>query len=168
MREISLPELSIRPFHLLDQEWAVLVGGTLEHSNPMTVSWGGMGTLWNRPVVTIYVRPNRYTYELIEANREFTLNFLDSEEREALDVCGTVSGRGEDKWKLAGLVPERSARISTPRVSSARLLFECRVLAHLDLDPERFVDPNLKQLYPLFDYHRIYFGEALFAGERSA
>lgn len=168
MREIPPTELSIRPFQLLDQEWAILVGGTEERSNPMTVSWGGMGTLWNRPVVTVYVRPNRYTYEFLEANREFTLNFLGPEGREALDVCGTVSGRGANKWELSGLVPGKSSRISTPRVSTARLLFECRILAHLDFDPTRFVEPSLEKLYPLSDYHRVYFGEALLAAENSA
>jgi flavin reductase (DIM6/NTAB) family NADH-FMN oxidoreductase RutF len=167
MREISPPDLNIRPFHLLDQEWAVLVGGTADRSNPMTVSWGGAGTLWNRSVVTVYVRPTRYTYELLEANREFSLNFLGAEGREALDICGTVSGRGEDKWKLSGLVPDKSSRISAPRVSTARLLFECRILAHLDFDPKRFIEPGLNKLYPLSDYHRVYFGEVLFAAERS-
>lgn len=166
MQEISLSELSIRPFHLLDKEWAILVGGNPQ-PNPMTVSWGGMGTLWNRPVVTIYVRPTRYTYELLEAHREFTLNFLGPEGRGALDVCGSVSGRHEDKWKLSGLVPENSRRIGVPRVSTARLLFECRVLAHVDLDPTRFIEPAIDKLYPLSDYHRAYFGEVLLAAEQS-
>jgi len=167
MRELSLSELCIRPFHLLDQEWAILVGGNAEHSNPMTISWGGLGTLWNRSVVTVYVRPNRYTYELLESNPEFTLNFLNSNEREALDVCGTVSGRGTDKWVLAGLVAEKSCRIAVPRVATAKLLFECRILAHLDFDPARFVEPALNELYPLSDYHRAYFGEVLLAAEQS-
>ena len=28
----------------------------------MTISWGGMGTLWDKPVVTVYVKLCRYTY----------------------------------------------------------------------------------------------------------
>jgi flavin reductase (DIM6/NTAB) family NADH-FMN oxidoreductase RutF len=164
MREVPLSELSVRPFTLLDRQWAILVGGA-ERPNPMTVSWGGMGTLWNRPTVTIYVRPTRYTYELLEAHREFTLNFLADEGRAALNVCGSVSGRDQDKWKLSGLVRENSQRVRVPRIAGARLLFECRVLAHVDIDPSRFVDSSLNKLYPLSDYHRVYFGEVLLVGE---
>lgn len=43
----------------------------------MTISWGGLGTLWNKPVVTIYVKPIRYTYEFMENNEFFTISFYD-------------------------------------------------------------------------------------------
>lgn len=165
MRRIEPAELSVRPFHLLDKEWAILVGG-VERPNPMTVSWGGMGTLWNRPTLTIYVRPTRFTYQLLEADREFTLNFLGSDAREAMNVCGTASGKTEDKWKLSGLSQEPSERVRVPRVQGANLLFECRILAHVDIDPARFIDASIDRLYPLSDYHRVYFGEILLAATR--
>ena len=47
-------------------QWALLTAGQKEHFNMMTISWGGMGTLWNKPVVTVYVKPFRYTYEFME------------------------------------------------------------------------------------------------------
>jgi flavin reductase (DIM6/NTAB) family NADH-FMN oxidoreductase RutF len=165
MRELDPQDLTLRPFHLLDKEWAILVGGADRH-NPMTVSWGGFGTLWNRAMVTVYVRPTRFTYELLEVHREFTLNFLDSDARDAMNVCGTRSGRSEDKWQLSGLVQEPAARVQVPRVKGAKLVLECRVAAYSDLDPTQFVDPSIRRLYPLSDYHRIYFGELLFAAER--
>jgi flavin reductase (DIM6/NTAB) family NADH-FMN oxidoreductase RutF len=166
MREVPLSELSVCPFTLLDQQWAILVGG-VERPNPMTVSWGGLGTLWNRPTLTIYVRPTRHTFHLLEAHREFTLNFLGEPGRAALNVCGNVSGRDQDKWKISGLVQENSQRVRVPRIAGARLVFECRVLAHVDVDPTRFVDSSLDKLYPLSDYHRVYFGEVLFVGENA-
>ena len=49
MKRVAVEDLSFRPFHLLDREWALLVAGS-GRPNPMTVSWGGFGTLWNRPV----------------------------------------------------------------------------------------------------------------------
>lgn len=165
MRHLDPQNLTLRPFQLLDKEWAILVGG-VERPNPMTVSWGGMGTLWNRPMVTIYVRPTRFTYGLLEAHREFTLNFLDSDARDAMNVCGTESGRSEDKWKLSGLLPEPAERVQVPRVKGARLVFECRIAAYSDVDPSRFIDPSIGRLYPLSDYHRIYFGEVLSVAER--
>jgi flavin reductase (DIM6/NTAB) family NADH-FMN oxidoreductase RutF len=160
MFEVALSELEVRPFTLLDKEWAIIVAGKTQ-PNPMTVSWGGMGTLWSRPVVTIYVRPTRYTFEKLNSHPEFTLNVLPPERRSALEVCGSCSGRDHDKWARSELTQEPSTHIAVPRVKEARLAFECRVLSHADVDPRHFLEPKLEKLYPLLDYHRIYFGEVL-------
>ncbi len=160
MHGLDPVDLSIRPFQLLDQEWALLVAGS-ERPNPMTVSWGGFGTLWNRPVATVYVRPTRFTFGLLDAHPEFTLNFLPESRRPALELCGTVSGRDVDKWKAADLEPLPSERIAVPRVAGAVLSLECRVLATVDIDPARFLDPAIEKLYPARDYHRAFLGEVL-------
>jgi len=160
MHKLNFTDLSIRPFHLLDQQWALLVGGSAR-PNPMTVSWGGFGTLWNRPLVTVYVRPTRFTFGLLDAHPEFTLNFLPETHRPALELCGTASGRDTDKWKATGLEPVASERIAVPRVAGADLSFECRVLSTIDIDPERFLDPAIEHLYPGHDYHRAFLGEVL-------
>lgn len=160
MKEIDPKELSLRPFQLLNEQWALLVSG-VERPNPMTVSWGGLGTLWNRPVVTVYVRPTRHTRSCLEQSHEFTLNFMPPAERHALDVCGRLSGRDQDKWQPAGLRPEPAMRVRVPRVAGAQLVFECRVLTSLDFVPGRFLDPSLHALYEARDYHRVYFGHLL-------
>ncbi len=152
----------LRPFHILDEEWALLVGGH-ERPNPMTVSWGGLGTLWNRPVATIYVRPTRHTFDLLNVHPEFTLCFLPPAMKAALDLCGSCSGRDTDKWAAAGLRPEPSAAVAVPRVAGASLVLEGRVLATLDLDPTRFLDPTIESLYPQRDYHRAFIGEVVAA-----
>ncbi len=36
-------------FAQFDKKWALLCAGTKDHHNAMTISWGGMGTLWNKP-----------------------------------------------------------------------------------------------------------------------
>ncbi len=160
MRRIEPAELTLKPFEILDREWALLVGGA-EKPNPMTVSWGGLGTLWQRPVATVYVRPTRHTWTLLNGCRAFTLNFLPQQLRPALQLCGSRSGRDLDKWAAAGLSPEPSSEISVPRVGGARLALECRTLATLDFDPARFVEPAIESLYPQKDYHRLFFGEVL-------
>ena len=162
MRRCEPAELKLRPFHLLDEEWALLVAGR-ERPNPMTVSWGGFGTLWNRPVVTVYVRPTRFTFGLLEAWPEFTLNVLPPALKGALELCGRTSGRDLDKWTAAGLSPEPAAAVAVPRVAGARLALECRVLSSVDLDPARFLDPAIERLYPLRDHHRIFLGEVVAA-----
>lgn len=160
MKRIEIAELTLKPFHILDKEWALLVAGSAK-PNPMTVSWGGFGTLWNRPVATVFVRPTRYTFGLLNAEPEFTLNFLPQALRPALDLCGSRSGRDTDKWAAAGLEAEPSAEVGAPRVRGARLVLECRVLATLDLDPSRFLEPAIEALYPSKDYHRVYLGDVL-------
>jgi flavin reductase (DIM6/NTAB) family NADH-FMN oxidoreductase RutF len=160
MRKIEPAALTLKPFHLLDEEWALLVGGR-ERPNPMTVSWGGFGTLWNRPMATVYVRPTRHTCNKLLEHREFTLNFLPPEMKAALELCGAKSGRDIDKWAAAGLEPVKSERVAVPRVDGARLVLECRTLATLDFDPARFLDPAVDKNYPKKDYHRLFFGEVL-------
>ena len=63
-------------FHIFDKQWALVTAGTLKHYNTMTISWGGLGTLWSRPVATVYVKPIRYTYQFLEKNEYFTVSFF--------------------------------------------------------------------------------------------
>lgn len=164
MKRTDIGDLALRPFHILDKEWALLVAGK-ERPNPMTVSWGGFGTLWNRPMVTVYVRPTRHTFGLLNAHPEFTVNFLPEALRSALDVCGSRSGRNTDKWAAAGIAPEPSGTVEVPRVRGSRLVLECSVLGTVDLDPSRFLDAAIGDLYPAHDYHRAYLGQVLAAWE---
>ena len=62
-------------FRKFDKQWALVTAGTPEHYNTMTISWGGLGTLWRRPVATVYVKKNRYTFEFMEQNDYFTVSF---------------------------------------------------------------------------------------------
>lgn len=160
LTKIQPAALALHPFDLLDSTWALLVAGT-DKPNPMTVSWGGMGTLWNRPVVTVYVRPTRYTWQLLNGHPEFTLNFMPDSFRKALNICGRYSGADTDKWAKANLTAEASESVAVPRVQGAMLAIECRTLAFQDFDPGRFLRPEIEENYPRKDYHRIFWGEAL-------
>ena len=160
MRRISPQELIVTPFTIFDRQWALLVAGG-DRPNPMTVSWGGFGTLWNRPVATVYVRPTRFTFSLLGEEPVFTLNFLPEAHRAALNLCGAVSGRDTDKWEAAGLHRVPGETVRTPRVAEAELSLECRALATVDLDPAQFLDPAIGDLYPRRDYHRVFIGQIL-------
>jgi flavin reductase (DIM6/NTAB) family NADH-FMN oxidoreductase RutF len=109
------------------------------------------------------VRPTRHTWTLLNGHPEFTLNILPAAQRAALELCGSRSGRDLDKWAAAGLTPQASERVAVPRVAGARLSFECRVLATMDVDPARFLDPAIEKLYPGKDYHRVFLGEVVAA-----
>ena len=162
MRRIDPKEISLRPFAALDDDWALLASGA-DKPNLMTVSWGGFGTLWNRPVVTVYVRPTRFSYGLLNGHPEFTLNFMPDSRRDALELCGATSGIDTDKWAAAKLTPLAPESVKVPRVAEAGLSFECRILAAFDFDPARFFDKTILEQYPGKDFHRAFVGQVLAA-----
>ena len=55
---MNLRDFKLAPLYTLDKEWALVTVGDKNKYNTMTVSWGGLGTLWHKPVVTIYIRLN--------------------------------------------------------------------------------------------------------------
>ena len=71
-------------FNIFDKEWALVTAGILENYNTMTISWGGLGTLWGKPVATVYVKPCRYTHSFMEQNDFFTVSFYPEQYRQAL------------------------------------------------------------------------------------
>lgn len=104
-KKVQLSELKFNPFTLIGKGWMLLTGGNKEKFNTMTASWGQLGVLWNKDILTCYIRPNRYTYEFIENGSCFTASFLGEEYRDALKFCGANSGRDCDKAKEAGITP---------------------------------------------------------------
>ena len=69
----------INPFEKFNNEWALVTAGTKDNFNSMTISWGSFGTLWFKKVITIYIRPDRYTFKFLEENDTFTISFYDEE-----------------------------------------------------------------------------------------
>ncbi len=154
--EISPGALQGNPFELIGKEWMLITAGNADKMNTMTASWGGLGVLWNKPVAFAFVRPTRYTYDFLEQEDHFTLSFYGEEYREALTLCGRVSGRDGNKIAKAGLTP--CSDEAAPYFSEARLVLFCRKIAAQDLDPKGFIDPAIAGHYDN-DYHRVYVGE---------
>ena len=63
-------------FRMIGDEWALVTAKKDGQVNTMTVSWGGMGVLWGKEVATIYIRPQRYTKEFIDAGEMVTMSFF--------------------------------------------------------------------------------------------
>ena len=83
MKEISVEELKLNPSTLIGKEWALLTAGNKDGYNTMTVSWGQMGELWNKPTTVVYIRPQRYTKEFVDKSDYYTLSFLPDGHRDA-------------------------------------------------------------------------------------
>lgn len=99
---INLDELFVQK---LSNNWALVASGTTDNYNVMTVNWGGIGFLWNKPVIFIFIRPERYTYEFIEKYDYFSLSFLKDDFSKVHEICGMKSGRYINKAKEADLKP---------------------------------------------------------------
>ena len=89
--------MKINPFDKFNKDWALVTAGDINHFNSMTISWGSMGTIWGKDVITIYVRPDRYTFEFLKQYDTFTVSFYDQQYRPALDIMGSKSGRDINK-----------------------------------------------------------------------
>lgn len=167
LHRIDPKSIHDNPFSLIGDQWALITAGDRESYNTMTASWAGLGVLWHKPVVTVYVRPQRYTYEFMENSEYFTLTFFaPGEHREALNLCGTKSGRELDKFSAAGLTPAFSA-CGAPYVSEGELVLVCRKLYAQDLEEGCFLDPDpIEKNYPNRDFHRMYVGEIIDALRR--
>ena len=155
--EIIKPEEFQRGvFKTIRRDWLLLTAGVPGDYNTMTVSWGGLGVLWNRFVATVYVRPQRYTYEFMEKYDTFTLSAYPERSRDMLMLCGTKSGRDCDKADECRLVPKEYE--GGVYFEGADLVIACKKLYFSDLDSRNFLDPSIMDNYPENDFHRMYIG----------
>lgn len=157
-KSISPYDLSANPFCSFDRQWTLItIRGKDGRVNPMTASWGGFGIMWNKPVVTCYVRPQRYTYDLLCDTDSFSLCFLGEQYREALQLCGRVSGRDCDKLAETGLTA--ALDLDTPYIEQSELVLTCRTLLCQQLDPDCFLDPTIDEKFYNGDHHYMYIAE---------
>lgn len=146
-------------FSQFNDRWALVCAGTAEKHNAMTISWGGMGTLWGKPVVTVYVKPCRYTYQFMNDNEYFTVNFFPEEYRKALTVMGSLSGKYTDKETEAGLKVKDLGEAVTFEEASVTMV--CRKIYWQDLDPANMPAEVVKKQYVTEAPHRMFIGEVV-------
>lgn len=99
--------------------------------NSMVIGGGTLGSCWNKPVFTVYVRTGRFTCEQLASNPEFSINVpTGASDQKIITICGGKSGRSTDKVKEAGLTLVDPEIISVPGIKEFPLTFECRVIYH--------------------------------------
>ena len=156
MKTVSPFELPDNFFKALCDEW--MLGTAVDKSgkvNTMTASWGGFGYMWARPVALCVIRPQRYTNEFAKEADIITLSFLEDGNREALKLCGTVSGRDRDKIAEAGL--EVIKEDGYAYFAQSRLTFVGRKIYVDKMKEECFLDKKIiDEKYPKRDYHDVY------------
>lgn len=118
---------------LLNPEPPVLVScGPLDKPNLITVGW--CGTICTQPsMLSISVRPERYSYDLIKDSGEFVVNLPTEPLARAVDWCGVKSGRDVDKFASMNLHAAPAAKVGTVLLEESPLNLECKVTQRIPL-----------------------------------
>lgn len=129
--------------------------------NIMTIGWGQVGIMWQKPVFVVPVRLSRYSHQLMEEVGEFTVcvpsdtSCMSSE----LAVCGSKSGRDMDKAKELGLTLVPSKKVKVPNIEQCSMVYECVVRYKLEMTQANLDEGYVNRWYPDANYHTLYFGE---------
>ena len=102
------------------------------NSNLFTVAWTGT-ICSDPPMVSISVRPERYSYHMIEETGEFVINLTTEALAYDTDYCGVKSGKDVDKWKETGLQKVPGEKVNVPMVEESPVTLECRVTEKKEL-----------------------------------
>lgn len=142
-------------------QWALVTAEKDGKVNTMTIGWGEIGCLFGKAVATVYIRPSRFTYDMIDSSGKFSIAFFSPEYKQKLGYCGKTSGRDEDKIAKCGFTVAHHEGI--PYIEEADTVVICKTIYKQDLKPECF-EPDSKsaiidRFFPEGDFHRIYTAE---------
>lgn len=153
--------LEFNPFEKIGSDWAAVTVAHEDKVNAMTISWGGLGVMWNKNVCYVFIRDSRYTKEFIDQEDTFSLTFFPKEfGKSALKYLGGVSGRDENKIKNAHLHIDYADGI--PYIDEGNLVITCKKLSMTRLTPDSFLDPTIESsFYADGDLHNMYVAEIL-------
>lgn len=159
-KQLTPEELHQNPFKMIGKDWLLVTAEKGGQQNTMTASWGGVGINWGKPVVYIFIRPQRYTKEFIDTANTFSLSVLPESYRKQLSYLGSVSGRDENKIEKAGLTVNHEG--STPYFDESDLVFICKKLYAQELKAECFIDKECdEKWFSNKDYHTMYVAEII-------
>lgn len=127
-------KLQFKPGNMLYPLPAVLVSTADKagNSNLITIAW--TGTVCSAPpMVSISVKPERYSYHMIEETGEFVINLTTEKLAYAADYCGVKSGKDVNKWEKMRLTPIPGEKVTVPMVKESPVNLECRVTEKKEL-----------------------------------
>jgi flavin reductase (DIM6/NTAB) family NADH-FMN oxidoreductase RutF len=120
-KRILKPSIALYPVPV------VLVScGPAEKPNVITIAWTGV-ICSTPPMVSISIRPSRYSHELIKESREFVVNVPAVSQLEKVDYCGIVSGRQVNKFEVCDFTAAPASQIKTPIIAECPVNMECTV-----------------------------------------
>lgn len=133
-KEKTMGKQHWKPGNMLNPVPAVMVSVTDKEgkSNIITVAWAGT-VCTNPPMVSISVRPSRYSYQILEETGEFVINLTNESLVKACDYCGVVSGREVDKFAKTGLTPIPMEHVHAMGIEESPVNMECKITEKREL-----------------------------------
>lgn len=158
-KQITPDKIPGNIYKMLSDSWMLITAGNDSQFNMMTASWGGLGHLYNKPVAFCFINPTRHTFQLMENNDTYTLSFYNETYRDALNYCGSHSGKNDDKVKGSDLTP-----LTTPSgskaFSEAWMIIECKKMVAQQFSLEAIYDTEAKAKWGK-DLHKMFIGEII-------
>ncbi len=145
---------------MLTDDWMLVTAGNTDKFNMMTANWGGLGSMFGKPVAFCFIDPTRHTFELMENNDTYTLTFYSEAHREALNFCGSKSGKSVDKVAETGLTPITTGT-GSKAFSEAWLVIECKKMISQTITPEAISDPEVKKAWSGKQLRKMFVGEII-------
>ena len=157
MLKKSVNEFLSKPFNEFNSNWPILVAGDVNNGfNGMTVSWGGLGTLWNKPVAFVFVRKSRFTYEKIEKSDSVTLSFLNKDYLDAKKFFGTKSGRDVNKFEETNIHPTLDVDMNCYYIAEADYVLKMKKLYSVEIPFDKLPQDLIDRFYFNNDMHVMY------------
>ncbi len=145
------------PFSLF-HEGAVALAENKEKANPITIGWGAIGTLWSKPMCTVYIHKSRYSKHIFDEADGFSVCFFPKKEDPiALRYFGTASGRDEDKIAKSGYRLAHEDGI--PYLEEAELVILCKKVGETDFKADQVPEGRIRDWYAKDGVHSLYMGE---------
>lgn len=127
--------------------------------NPITIGWGLIGILWNKPCLCLFIHKSRFSKQLFDKANSFSLCVLKDEYRKYLEYFGRVSGRCENKVEVSSL--EVSYSNDTPYFVESDLVIIAKKMTETCFNTAIINDERILNWYKKDGVHSIYFGEII-------
>jgi flavin reductase (DIM6/NTAB) family NADH-FMN oxidoreductase RutF len=129
MLEVQMAKQNWKPGNMLNPVPAVMVSVADREGrdNIITIAWAGT-VCTNPPMVSISVRPERFSYHMLEESKEFVINLTNESLVKACDYCGVTSGRDVDKFDAMKLTRLPMPHVKAPGIAESPVNMECRVV----------------------------------------
>jgi flavin reductase (DIM6/NTAB) family NADH-FMN oxidoreductase RutF len=125
--KVEMQKTQFPPSEALYPVPVVLVSsGSGERFNIITIAWCGV-VCSSPPLLSISIRPSRYSNKLIRDTGDFVINVPDETLLKKTDLCGIISGRDKDKFKLCNFTKTASSKISSPMIEECPVNIECKL-----------------------------------------
>ena len=161
MENVDYLSVAEEVIHQIKSKGAFLVTKSKEDEkiNVMTIGWAAIGYMWRKPIMTVMVRKSRFTHHIIEKASSFTVSIPTDDLKEALNFCGTKSGRDVDKFKECNLTIVPAQKVDTPIINISGFHYECKIVCKSEMNPDFLCKEYKENVYADNDYHTFYFGE---------